>query len=85
MFAVKMASKDGSTISLINNPSKVILNQNDKYYGALKPGYILIYGAGVQPDCVILQERTQTPLDILYGKIEKAFEENRMVTICLDS
>ncbi len=82
MFAVKIVDKSGLT--LINNPTRVCFSNERQYDRFHKPGFITIYYGNEQP-CLIYQEKTQTPLDVIYANIEKAFEENRMVTICLDS
>ena len=84
MFAVKLVTKSG-VIKLYNNPSCVYFDPNHKsYYG--DQGLLEIYdGGNGSSNTFIHQNDTQTPLDVIYANIEKAFEENRMVTICLDS
>ena len=81
MFAVKIVKKSGA-IELYNNPSSVYFDPNYKFSND-KPVFLRINdGAGNCSE--IYQDYTQTPLDLIYGRVEKAIEEGGMVTIYLN-
>ena len=82
MFIIKIYHKDGK-IKLYNNPSYVYFNPNYKYDN-LKPGALHINDGSGLNSITVSQDDTQTPLDLLYGKIEKSIEKGGMVTIYLN-